>query len=132
MEHRLATRHGSSLVADAFVPWLGMVRGRLLDISVDGAFFEGAVPDNVINDRISLMVAVPGEAGQVGPIVAYVVRRAATGVGVMFSEHHETTVGLVQRLLKISREAPVAPRGDIPWIGIGTGPGKSIPINAAK
>lgn len=105
MEHRLATRNRLDLPADAFIPWLGMVRGHLRDISFDGAFFEGEIPENVIHDRITLMVSVPGVPGQFGPIVAHIVRRAPGGVGVMFSEHHETTTELVERLLRLSRAA---------------------------
>ena len=102
MEHRYGTRYrvdvevyvhtGQGAVASI---------GRLTEVSVSGGFVKTHLPAHVIT-LISLRTRVPGINRAIPNIQGYVVRRAATGVGIEWLEFAPELVQL------LTQHSPVA------------------------
>jgi len=116
MEHRCSTRnpYGHTVTLDC--PYHGPVLARAHDLSLDGVFIETGELFLPLNTRVHVAFdAGGGERRAAFRLPGMVVRRARTGVGVMFLETGDTTLAALDTVL--SEPAAVSPRGPRPHAG---------------
>jgi len=107
MEHRYGVRYRSAI--DVYVRYQsgrGAARGRLLDVSISGAFISTSLCIAPLSSITIEVLSVISAARRFKPIEAQVIRRTERGLGI---EWKELTAASLSQLVDGGQLAPPVP-----------------------
>ena len=111
MEHRCSTRNPCGMTVTLDCPYHGPVLARAQDLSLDGIFIETGELFLPLNTRVHVAFETGGDERRTAfRLPGMIVRRARTGVGVMFLETNDATLGALDAALS-EPAGVIAPRG---------------------
>jgi hypothetical protein len=97
MEHRWGKRVAVDIPIRLGAPLFVAKRGRLMNVSLSGAFIQTTVDVRVLS-RVDVMVEIPGRPKREAvPVSAYVARKSEVGIGV---EWFEFAPSIVTQLIR--------------------------------
>ena len=118
MEHRWGERFTVDLAVRVAGRPYSVRMGRLVDLSVSGAFIDVAADLRLLSRVQVAITALPQRLGHPTPMIAaFIARRPKDGVGVEWCEHAPKAVLELLRYVAVhrpERHRPVTPERDIP------------------